>query len=143
MRRLALLALLAAGALPGVSAACTLAVTGVSFGPIDPLANQVTTSVGSVQVECPADTPYLVRLSTGASGSWSRTLSSGADSLAYNLFRDPTHVEVWGDGSGGSLTVSGLGSGSTQLHSVYGRVPAQPQARVGSYSDVVVVTLEF
>ncbi len=143
MRRLARLALLVAGALPGLSAACTLAANGVAFGPIDPLTDQASTSVGSVQVDCPADTPYVIRLSTGAAGSWNRAMASGGDSLAYNLFRDPTHVEVWGDGSGGSLTVSGLGSGSTQVHSVYGRVPAQPQARVGSYGDVIVVTLEF
>ncbi|WZB69364.1 spore coat protein U domain-containing protein [Achromobacter xylosoxidans] len=41
------------------------------------------------------------------------------------------------------LAKTGLGSGTVQNHTVYGRVPAQTTPRPGSYSDTVTATITF
>lgn len=127
----------------GDVAACSISVVGAAFGPINPLHDQAATSVGNVTVNCEVDTPYDVALSTGAAGHWARHMTSGEHTLSYNLYRDALHTEVWGDGSGGTFTVAALAAGQPATHYVYGRVPAQPLARAGTYSDVVVVTVTF
>lgn len=49
------------------------------------------------------------------------------------------HKEIWGGGSGGTFTVAAVGDGQPETHYVYDRVPAQPLARAGSCSDIVIV----
>ncbi len=68
---------------------------------------------------------------------------SGTHELSYNLYTDATHTMIWGDGTGGSTTVSGTADQSGTEHTIYGRVPWQPQAVPGSYSDSIVITISY
>ncbi|MBB3047521.1 spore coat protein U-like protein [Litorivivens lipolytica] len=72
-------------------------------------------------------------------------MSSGANSLNYNLYTDPTYLTVWGDGNGGTATVPGA-IGVLLLpidHVVYGRIPAGQNSAAGNYSDTISVTVTY
>lgn len=129
---------------------CSIDATPVAFGAaLDPVTTSAVNANGAVTVTCgPLGllVGYDVRLSRGASGSYaSRTLTSGADTLAYNLFTDAARTIVWGDGGGGSSVVSdsfliGLGN-TSRTHIVYGRIPALAGATPGAYVDTITATV--
>lgn len=127
---------------PAVSVACTVSSTGVNFGSYDFLSSQDLEGTGDIIVTCDLSSSFTISLSTGASGSYAlRTMQSGTHRLNYNLYTDRTRTIVWGDGTSGSVMVSGTGTNVTE--SVYGNVPAGQKPYVGTYSDIVVVTLTF
>lgn len=145
MQLLRLRLLLAAGlalqaAVAGAS--CTVETVAVVFGPYDAIAGTDLDGVGSITVSCAPGADYRIDLSAGSGSHAVRALRAGAVALAYNLYTDAGHNMVWGDGSAGTVSVHGTGSGQT--HTVYGRIPGgQTQAVAGVYTDVIVVTVEF
>jgi spore coat protein U-like protein len=148
------LGLLAARAEAVVS--CTTTATGPAFGIYNPLAGAALDSNGSLAVTCTllsggttSVTPQ-VRLSTGASGSYSpRTMISGAWKLNYNIYFSTSYTQVWGDGTGGSfygvatLTLT-PGNPTQQATGVlYGQIPAGQDVGAGAYLDTIVVTVTY
>lgn len=135
-----LVAMLAAT--PLAAATCGLSVQGVNFGSYDFQSSQNLDSVGRITVTCDVSASYTIALSPGLTGTFtSRILQNGPHQLSYNLYTDLAHVSIWGDGTGGSTTMSG--SGTTVDYPVYGSIPAGQNPYVGSYSDAVTVTLSF
>lgn len=154
---LALLLLLGA-AEAGAVADCSLSSTGVAFGVYDPLSPAPADSVGGITVACSHVSggaeriSYTVALATGSSGSYAaRQLRAGPLRLYYNLFLDTGRSQIWGNGTGGtgvaggSLTIGpGVGNRRREFeHPVYGRIPALQDVLSGSYTDTIIVTLEF
>lgn len=124
---------------------CAISSTGVVFGPYNVLVSQPTDSTGSISVDCTASQNVSVTLSQGLSGSYAaRTMRKGADALAYNLFLDAAYNTIWGNGAGstGQADVR-VNKNKTLVLTVYGRIPAQQNAAVGSYSDSITVTVVF
>lgn len=128
-------------------AACNVSATNVAFGTYNPFSGTALDSTGTVTVDCDllTLTPYTVSLSTGGSGTYTpRTMDSGGNKLQYNLYTDLTRTTIWGNGSGGTGTVSGSALlGTPQNHTVYGRIPASQNPVVGSYTDAITVTVTF
>jgi spore coat protein U-like protein len=123
------------------SATCSLSVVGVNFGGYDFMSSQNLDSVGHVIVTCDTSSSFSISLSTGAGTYASRTMQNGAHLLHYNLYTDPAHTMVWGDGTGGSVVVSGSGTQVDEV--VYGSAPAGQNPYLGTYGDAVTVTLTF
>lgn len=149
VRGIACAALLAAS-VPLHAATCGVSANSVAFGAYNPFDLLPHDAAGNIQVSCNdvlVALSYTLRLSAGGSGSYApRRMSGGAYTLDYNLYTDPAHATVWGDGSASTATVTGAFavtvSGSAN-HAVYGRVPAGQNAGAGSYSDTVTVTVEY
>ncbi len=133
--------LFAMGAPQCWAVACTVNAGGVSFGGYDPFSSLGLDGTGNIAVTCDVSAPYTIGLSPGNGPYASRTMLSGAHTLTYNLFTDGTRTGVWGDGTGSTGTVSG--NGSSANHTVYGRIPARQNAHVGTYSDIITVTVTF
>lgn len=123
--------------------ACSVSTPGLDFGNYDPLSGQNTDSAGTIAVNCSLDSPYSLALSTGAGTYANRKMTAGTQPLTYNLYTGPARIFVWGDGTGSTATVSGVGSGITTNVTVYGRIPALQNVRVGHYVDNIVVTINF
>ena len=147
--RLATLLLLTILWLPKASGDnCSVSSTNLSFGSFSPLTDSTVDSTATITVTCNKAIPYTIALSPGGSGTYSpRSMTNGGNHLAYNLYFDAGYSQVWGNGTGGSFTVSGtipLRFDSTD-HTVYGRIPLSTQrsAEVGSYSDSITVTVTF
>lgn len=88
---------------------------------------------------------YTISISTGSSGSFSpRTLQrvGGGGSLTYDVYIDPTRLVIWGDGTLGTGTVSGVCGGDCDVFA-YGRIPGAQIVPAGSYADDVMVTVDF
>ncbi len=130
---------------------CIVTDTGVAFGIYSPLTSPPLTSTGTVTVTCTALVPvsetYTVKLSTGASSSFSRYMSSGSNTLNYNIYVDSGRTSIWGDGTSGTSyqTFSGtlpLGVTITNF-TAYGNIPSQQNAQLGIYGDLIVITVAY
>jgi len=120
---------------------CTVTAGPVVFGNYNPFALQSLDSAGTINVSCTPSSSYTLSLSTGGGSYAQRQLSGSGDVLYYNLYTSASRTAIWGDGSGGSGTVSG--SGEEENHTVYGRIAAQQNVKVGSYGDSIIVTVTF
>lgn len=128
-------------------ASCTTSSTGVAFGSYNPVSATPTLASGTVTVTCSGIgllVSYTILLSGGGSGSVaSRRMSAGARLLPYNVYTSSAYTTVWDNvtGVGGGFLI-GLGSTSFN-HPVYGRILAQQPAPAGSYSDSLVITVNY
>ena len=131
-----------------VPASCTVNATLLDFGTAGVLAaNRDATS--AVSIVCTRGAAYKIALGPGQNdgglGVGARKMKSGGVTLAYQLYQDPGRSVVWGEtlSGGGANIKSDTGNGSTQSHTVYGRVPPQTTPGAGTYTDTVVVTIEY
>lgn len=150
-----LLSISALGALvlllaPFQAKACTISVGGVAFGNYDPGSASPDDGTALLIVACVStENSVLTALGAGGSGSYAtRRMSNGASNLNYNLYTNSARTIVWGNGSGGSSTVTltgGILLGGTRYftRTVYGRIPAGQNVSAGSYGDTIVVTITF
>jgi spore coat protein U-like protein len=132
-----------ASLLPGMATAeCLLNVVGVNFGNYDTMSLTDAEITGSIGVSCDEEASLQISLSAGLGGSFAtRQLQSGPRILFYNLYLDPSHLTIWGDGSPGTGVLSLSGTGGN--FPVYGRIPARQNVPVGPYGDTLHVTLVF
>ncbi len=128
-------------AVAGGAGACIVNATPVAFGDIDPLSDEPTESVGSIAVECPESTAYTLSITPGKGTYNQRLMTFGERTLAYNLYIDQEYLFIFGDGTGDTRVVTG--EGVVTEHGVYGRVPSQPKAYPGTYTDDIVVTVSY
>ncbi|MBS7544862.1 Csu type fimbrial protein [Ancylobacter oerskovii] len=128
-----------------INATCAIsAVSNVNFGSVG-LLNTALTAEGSFEVQCTNGTPYVISLGTGTgtgATTTNRLMTSGAETVAYSLYRDSGHTQVWGVDSG-TDTVSASGNGSAQPYTVYGRVPSQTTPTANTYSDTVIISVDY
>jgi spore coat protein U-like protein len=134
---------------------CTVSTTGISFGTYNPLNTVGNASTGSWAVTCTATgsgsgtVSGSLSVSTGASNSYAtRYMLAGANKLAYNVYLDPGHNQILGNGSGGSYAPTESGTVTAgQIYQVsgalYGFMPASQNAVPGSYADTLVVTVSY
>ncbi|UYV37054.1 spore coat U domain-containing protein [Rhodobacteraceae bacterium D3-12] len=124
---------------------CEIDVTTLSFGYISSSLNSPIDESATVNVRCTSDTAYSVRMGMGTGPGVTnpamRKMSSGGNTLAYGLYRDSARSLVWGDTSTTDVDANGLGS--NQAFTVYGRIHAGQSPPPGSYSDSVVVTVNY
>jgi spore coat protein U-like protein len=132
------------------AATCTIEGTvGVAFGTYDVFEGAPVDSVGSIDYSCTGvgvSDMITIELGTGGGGSFApRHLLDGPDTLAYNLFLDASLLVVFGDGTAGTSRIgpSKPPEDDAITVSVYGRIPPRQDARVGSYTDTVMVTITF
>ncbi len=127
---------------------CSVSLLPVSFGTVDASSPTTTTGTGTITVTCTGLSlfSYTIRLSTGGSGSFaSRRMQSGGNQLQYNLYRDITRTQVWGDGTGGSYSVTGtiVILGVSIPYPVYGSIPGNQNVPSGTYADTIQVTVTY
>lgn len=157
MKRLAWMLALALGLDCGpaqAAANCSVSATPVAYGSYNPFSASATDSTGVVTVACTLGgiisllVSYNIKLSTGGSGSYGpRQMSSGANTLNYNLYTTTGRTTVWGNGTSSTGTISdgyllGIGT-TTRNYTVYGRVPALQNVYSGSYADTITVTVDY
>lgn len=127
-----------------VASNCLISAASLAFGSAGLLSSNLD-ATNSVTVTCTNTTPYNISLSAG-SGSGAtvatRKMTSAGHTVAYSLYRDAGHANVWGN-TVGSDTVASTGTGSAQTFTIYGRVRPQTTPAPGTYSDTIVVTVTY
>ena len=126
---------------------CTISTTSASFGPYDVFSGTATDTTGSVTYQCTGSAILIaITLSKGSSTTFSpRTLTSGSDTLNYNLYRDAARTTIWGDGTGGTQVYFNLfpPNGQNIVVTVFGRITAGQDVPAGSYADTVTAIINF
>lgn len=140
-----------------IAEACAVSTTAVAFGAYDPVnanasggANVMST--GAVLTTCTFGTTGKLLLDQGAQGTgtlaapvrFMKTGSGGANELlGYQLYAAGVDNTVWGGTNATGLTLT-VGDGTQKSQTVYGTIPkGQNTVKVGSYTDTVVVTIDF
>jgi spore coat protein U-like protein len=153
-------ALAALALMPGVAAAvaCSGATTSVAFGAYNVFTAANDDSTGTVVVTCskqPGDPTgsitvnYEIELGAGGSGNiLARTMSSGVNTLNYNLYTNNARTTVWGNGVTGSsvsnsFTLTNATPSRNRSHNVFGRIPPLQDASVGTYGDNILVSIQY
>jgi spore coat protein U-like protein len=129
-----------------VQADCAIAANPLDFGSTGVIDNNLDQTT-NVSVTCTKGTPYTVALDAGSttgSDIGNRLLkgATGSDTVKFNLYRDTAHTQVWGQTTGSDV-VTGVGNGSAQPITVYGRVPAQTVPTADTYTSTVTATVAF
>ena len=125
------------------AAACQQITATLTFGPApyDVYNAADTTQAGTITYKCPPPLSPVVSLSASANGAYRpRQMSSGANTLNYEIYFDAAMTSVWGVGADSKAVPSGGGTSTIQM---YGRIFAQQDAAVGAYSDTITVTFNF
>lgn len=158
MNRIALagMALLLAAAAARADTTCRLTGGGgLAFGTYDAITALPNDSVTTVSAVCtrsggPRNVSVTVQLSQGTNGNGvnARRLANAGtpgEYLNYGLFRDTGRSAVWGFSAGVDTVSQALSidnnSSATATFTIYGRIPAQQDAAVGSYGDSVTITV--
>ncbi len=130
-----------------VVAACAIdTANDLGFGDYNPVSGTAFDATASIGVRCTNGHPYSIGLDLGANadGSTRRMVhaTDAAQFLTYELYSDAGRTAVWGDAD--PEWVSETGSGSEQTKTIHGRIAAsQGSAEIGSYSDLVTVTVTY
>ncbi len=152
MAGLVILGLVAAGAARGQT--CMASTIATAFGIYEPFNPLPSDTAGSVNIRC-SNGPLIallvsfnVSLTPGSGGTYAaRSMASGVRRLDYQLYRNLLRTEIWGDGTGGSLSRSDTALVSIgaveRIYPVYGRIPARQVAVPGTYADTVVVLVVY
>ncbi len=135
-----------------VLADCTVAATGIIFGPYaSPNGAGLTNPGGDVSVTCNALisllVSYTITLSAGNGTFANRQLKLGTNAVSYNIYSDSGYTKIWGDGSSGTSTVTdgyllAIGS-TTKKYPAYGSIPGGQNKPAGTYSDTLTVTITY
>ena len=128
---------------------CTISVTAVAFGTYDPSSNTARDGTGTVRLDCRHNDDPSVTIGTGVSGSYaSRRMTNGGSQLQYNLYTTAARVSIWGNGLSGTLALvppitQSIGLRRIRESTIFGRIPARQNVRVGTYTDSMFVTVTF
>jgi spore coat protein U-like protein len=132
-----------------VSKNCIVSASPMNFGSVDVTNGQSVDSTAELSVRCTSGTDWTATadagLGAGASTATRRMQNGASDLLDYTLYTDSARTNIWNDGEGeGSNVIAGIGSGSAQLNTIYGRVfSGQSGLPSGNYADTVQVTVTY
>lgn len=125
---------------------CAVSAANLGFGTFNPIGGSALDGTSTITVTCTLGTAYDVQLDQGANGSAVSDRKmlrvSGTETLPYSLYRNAGRTQNWGQ-TNSTDTLSSTGTGLSQGHTVYGRVPASGNVPTGSYSDTVNVTVSY
>lgn len=135
-----------------ILAACQVSNTNtLDFGSVGGWTSNLDATT-TFQVQCTTGVPYSVGLDSGANAGLLGILgltrnmkhSATATYVGYELYTDSNRLVPWLNIGGAPVSlVSGVGTGSPQTHTVYGRVPVQTVPGPGTYTDTITVTINY
>ncbi len=134
----------------GLGCSCSVATTAVTFGTYVPTAQK--TANGNVAVTCSAlvifSAAYVISMAKGNSTTYTpRFMNRLGVHLNYNLYTTGAFTSIWGDATGGTVTVSdsytSIGLSTTRNYTVFGRIPISQFVNTGTYTDAVLVTVTY
>jgi spore coat protein U-like protein len=122
---------------------CNVSANNLDFGTFGDL-NTAISQQTSLSVQCSNGVPYTIALNGGLSNVTNpaqRKMTLGANAILYGLYRDSAHADPWGAAAG--TMASGTGTAGAQSVPIYGLVPAQTTPPIGTYSDTIVVSVQY
>ena len=129
---------------------CTITVTPVSFGLYNVFSTTALTSTGSVTYNCTnrtgaADTITIWMSKGMGSTNNPRQMFSGINSLSYYLCQDANCNKLWGDQAypSDSGPINTRAGNTTVSLPIYGVIPAGQDVSAGTYTDTILMEVDF
>lgn len=124
---------------------CAVSAGPLAFGPYSASSGSPVTANSSISVTCTSGLHYTVALDGGTTTLTpaARAMTDGSHNLGYALYTSSGYSSIWGDGTAGTVTQAGIGNGSAQPMTVFGRIPASQFVASGSYTDTVTVSVIY
>ncbi len=96
------------------------------------------TATGTLTVACTNNDAWSIALSAGGGSGTTltdriMTRTGGSEKVHYQLYQNAAMTTPWGDGTAGTSTVAGTGTGLKQSITVYARVPQQTTLTASTY----------
>lgn len=135
-----------------VLAGCSISASAMNFGSNSSNISSNVDSSANINVLCTNTTPYSLGLGAGlhSSAGQRRMSVSSSAFIIYELYTDAGRTSPWKTSSaavsctnGVGSCVLGTGSGSAQSMTVWGRVPPQTAQSAGTFSDTIVMTINY
>ncbi len=128
--------------------ACRVSAVGASFGSYSPFDTAAVTSTGTITIDCGVDTSHVIVAigpSQSSGGFNPRQMrGSGSNLMNYNLYTASDLTVIWGDGTQGTSTQFFNIKKNKKVDAlVYGSIPAAQDVGLGSYSESLLVTINF
>jgi len=125
---------------------CTIMVTSVPFGLYDVFSTGPLTTTGGVTYNCGAKVDTITIWMSKGLGTTNnpRQMVSGANYLNYYLCQDANCSTLWGDQS--YPTDYGPVAPITKQNvtlTIYGKIPAGQDVPTGTYTDTILVEIDF
>lgn len=128
-----------------VAASCEVDAGLLDFGTLGAGTTGPVDASTTFLIRCTDTTPYTVRLDNGtgagATGPTDRRMTGASAQLRYGLYQNASLTTPWGNGAGEGIST--VGTGSDQGMTVFGRIFAGQPLIAGSYSDSVLITVEY
>jgi spore coat protein U-like protein len=139
---------LAAGPVQAAIQCSIGSVSAVAFPDYDVFRGVPTDAQGSVTYSClgVGQNTVTIDLTAGRAGQFNpRQMRSPSAALPYNLFLDAGRGTIWGDGGGGTARYGPFQppNNSPVVVPIFGRIPQGQNAAPGTYTDSVMLTLNF
>ena len=128
-----------------VNALCEVTATDLDFGTYTAQSGTPLLGTTLLRATCTPNTTYNIGLNEGTSPGATvtqRKMVAGAQVLNYQLYSDANHSTIWGNTTG-TDTVTGVGTGLTQDHTVFGSIPASQIIAEGDYGDTITVRIYY
>jgi spore coat protein U-like protein len=127
---------------------CIVNSTALTFGDTNVTDGAEHPGTGVLTVRCTAGTAWVASADAGAGGAGAtvaqRQMTFGANKLNYILYNSDTNAAIWGDGTDGTSTIVGTGTGSDVALTLAGTIPGgQTLLPAGAYTDTVNVSVVY
>jgi spore coat protein U-like protein len=127
---------------------CTIAAQPLAFGDYDPVSANATAALDAqttLSVACTKGTAVTIAMDNGsnAQGRTRRMTGGPATFLQYEVYRDSSRTQRWGDGAFEQLDGGTAPSRDPRQFIVYGRVTGSQDVTQGTYQDTILVTVQF
>lgn len=125
-----------------VNRSCTVSASTLNFGTHSAMTSNIDAN-STLTINCTSGLPYSISLNGGLSNAQptQRRMTLGSNAIIYGLYSNSARNAPWGNTTG--QIVSRTGTGATESVPVYGRVAPQPTPISGTYTDTVVVTINY
>jgi spore coat protein U-like protein len=125
---------------------CNIGASNIVF-PAASLLTGTLSATGTITAQCTNGDAFRISLSSGTSGQVAtrkmQLTGGGNATVSYQIYADQNYATPWGDSSGGTSTVTGVGTGNVASYTMYGRVMPQNTPQPGNYSDTITATISF
>ena len=127
---------------------CTIRADPMNFGSYDPVQANATAPLdgqATITVACTKGTSVDLGMDTGqnAQGNNRRMSGGGSNYLAYEIYKDQSHTDVWRDSGNGELDGGVAPSRDPRQFVAYGRIAGGQDVPEGNFQDTVLVTVDF
>jgi len=130
-----------------VNAVCAVTANDLAFGAYNPKASSPHQANTLLRATCTPGSSYQIGLDQGQTpgatvDNRAMRPATGTQNLTYQLYSDSARGSVWGN-TQGTNTVTGVGTGLTVDHTVFGAILPLQSIPAGDYGDIITVRIYY